>query len=37
MTTQVAPTILEVLGLPGHRLEDVRKEETEVLPGLDLH
>jgi hypothetical protein len=35
-TTQVAPTILEALGLPGHRLEAVRKEKTEVLPGLDL-
>lgn len=37
MTTQVAPTILEALGLPGHSLEAVRKEKTEVLPGLDLH
>jgi hypothetical protein len=36
LTTQVAPTILEALGLPGHRLEAVRKEKTEVLPGLDL-
>ena len=36
MTTQVAPTILEALGLPGHRLEAVRKEKTQVLPGLDL-
>jgi arylsulfatase A-like enzyme len=36
MTTQVAPTILEALGLPGHRLEAVRQEKTQVLPGLDL-
>jgi hypothetical protein len=36
MTTQVAPTILEALGFPRHRLEAVRQEKTEVLPGLDL-
>jgi hypothetical protein len=35
-TKQVAPTILEALGLDGRRLEAVRKEATEVLPGLGL-
>ncbi|MBV9144883.1 MAG: alkaline phosphatase family protein [Acidobacteria bacterium] len=35
-TRQVAPTILKALGLnPGH-LDAVRKEGTQVLPGLDL-
>jgi arylsulfatase A-like enzyme len=33
-TTQVAPTILRLLGLDPSRLEAVRKEGTAVLPGL---
>jgi hypothetical protein len=33
-TTQVAPTILQALGLDPHRLEAVQKEGTPVLPGL---
>jgi hypothetical protein len=33
-TTQVAPTILKILGLDPNRLEAVRKEGTPVLPGL---
>jgi hypothetical protein len=33
-TTQVAPTILEALGLEPEALEAVRKEHTRVLPGL---
>jgi hypothetical protein len=35
-TTQVAPTILEALGLDPDALEAVRKEHTRVLPGLEL-
>ena len=35
-TTQVAPTILEALGLDPTRLDGVRKEGTPVLPGLHL-
>jgi hypothetical protein len=35
-TKQVAPTILEALGLDAKRLDAVRKEATEVLPGLGL-
>lgn len=35
-TTQVAPTILEALGLSGSKLEAVRMEKTRILPGLDL-
>ena len=35
-TKQVAPTILEALGLEGRQLEAVRKEDTRVLPGLGL-
>lgn len=31
-TTQIAPTILEALGLPAHELEAVRKEGTRPLP-----
>jgi hypothetical protein len=34
-TTQVAPTILSVLGLDPDRLDAVRREGTPVLPGLD--
>ena len=34
-TTQVAPTILEILGLEGRALESVRKEHTDELPGFD--
>jgi len=33
-TTQVAPTILQLLGLDPNRLEAVQKEGTPVLPGL---
>jgi len=33
-TTQVAPTILELLGIDGDRLEAVRKEHTRLLPGI---
>jgi hypothetical protein len=35
-TTQVAPTILEALGLDPNRLTAVQKEGTQVLPGLGL-
>jgi hypothetical protein len=34
-TTQIAPTILKLLGLPPGELAAVRTEGTEVLPGLD--
>src|SRR5262249_15970836 len=33
-TTQVAPTILKILGLDPNSLDAVRKEGTPVLPGL---
>ncbi|MGI8568313.1 MAG: alkaline phosphatase family protein [Methylocella sp.] len=33
-TTQIAPTILKVLGLEPQELEAVRLEDTQVLPGL---
>jgi hypothetical protein len=33
-TTQVAPTILKLLGLDPGRLDAVRTEGTAVLPGL---
>jgi hypothetical protein len=33
-TMQVAPTILKALGLDPYRLEAVRQEHTELLPGL---
>jgi len=35
-TTQVAPTILQFLGLDPGDLDAVRKEGTPVLPGLDF-
>jgi hypothetical protein len=35
-TKQVAPTILELLGMEAQKLDAVRKEGTEVLPELDL-
>jgi len=35
-TTQVAPTILKLLGLDPDALDAVRKEGTPVLPGLDF-
>jgi type I phosphodiesterase/nucleotide pyrophosphatase len=35
-TTQVAPTILKILGLDPRRLDAVRKEGTPALPGLDF-
>jgi hypothetical protein len=34
-TTQVAPTVLQLLGLDPNALDAVRKEGTAVLPGLD--
>ena len=34
-TTQVAPLILEALGIDGGGLDGVRAEGTEVLPGFD--
>jgi len=33
-TTQIAPTILEVLGLDPDELDGVRLEATPVLPGF---
>ncbi|HEY1432974.1 MAG TPA: alkaline phosphatase family protein [Stellaceae bacterium] len=36
-TTQVAPTILEALGLDPEKLTAVQIENTQVLPGLDLN
>lgn len=33
-TTQIAPTILEALGLPARELKAVRLEHTESLPGI---
>lgn len=35
-TSQVAPTIVEALGIDAGALDAVRKEHTVVLPGLDL-
>jgi len=35
-TTQVAPTILQALGLDPDKLDAVRKEGTPVLPGLNF-
>src|ERR1700761_4201213 len=35
--TQVAPTILELLGLNPNQLQAVREEGTPVLPGIDTH
>ena len=35
-TAQVAPTILAVLGFDPDKLDAVREEGTQVLPGLDL-
>jgi hypothetical protein len=35
-TTQIAPTILELLGLDGGKLQAVQKEGTQPLGGLDL-
>jgi hypothetical protein len=35
-TTQVAPTILAVLGLDPNKLTAVQEENTQVLPGLDF-
>jgi len=34
-TTQIAPTILKVLGLDPRELEAVRLENTQVLPDFD--
>ena len=36
-TTQVAPTILKVLGLDPNALQAVQKEHTQVLPGIELN
>jgi hypothetical protein len=35
-TTQVAPTILKILGLDPNALDAVQKEGTQVLPGLNF-
>jgi hypothetical protein len=35
-TTQVAPTILKILGLDPNGLDAVQKEGTQVLPGLNF-
>ena len=35
-TSQVAPTILKILGLDPNRLDAVRKEGTPVLPGIEF-
>ena len=35
-TAQIAPTILVALGLDPEKLDAVRVEGTQVLPGLDL-
>lgn len=35
-TTQVAPTILQILGLDPSKLDAVRKEGTQVLPGISV-
>jgi arylsulfatase A-like enzyme len=35
-TTQIAPTILESLGLDPNKLMAVQIEGTQVLPGLEL-
>lgn len=35
LSSQVAPTILQVLGIDPGSLQSVRKEGTVVLPGLD--
>lgn len=34
-TTQIAPLVLEALGIDGGELEGVRAERTEILPGFD--
>ena len=34
-TTQIAPLIVEALGIDGGELEGVRAEGTEILPGFD--
>ncbi|HYB26702.1 MAG TPA: alkaline phosphatase family protein [Solirubrobacteraceae bacterium] len=36
-TTQVAPTILRLLGLNPYALQAVQREGTQVLPGIDQH
>lgn len=36
-TSQVAPTVLKLLGLDPKRLDAVRKEGTPVLPGLHFN
>ena len=36
-TSQVAPTVLKLLGLDPKRLDAVRKEGTQVLPGLHFN
>ncbi|HEY2631879.1 MAG TPA: hypothetical protein VGI26_05815, partial [Solirubrobacteraceae bacterium] len=36
-TTQIAPTILDLLGLDPNALQAVRMEGTQVLPGIDRH
>ena len=34
-TTQIAPTVLRLLGLNPNALEAVQEEGTQVLPGID--
>jgi arylsulfatase A-like enzyme len=36
-TLQIAPTILEALGLDPNQLQAVQKEHTQVLPGLNFN
>jgi hypothetical protein len=36
-TTQIAPTILDLLGLDPHALEAVQIEGTRALPGIARH
>jgi hypothetical protein len=36
-TTQIAPTILKLLGLDPDALQAVRSEGTQVLPGIARH
>jgi hypothetical protein len=36
-TSQIAPTILKLLGLDPDSLDAVRLEKTPLLPGFDFH
>jgi hypothetical protein len=33
-TTQIAPTIIQLMGLDPHKLQAVQREGTRVLPGI---